>query len=54
MGCCRRSKPAGCEEVILTGLSAQRIYPDLVEQNGFSDSYESVKRFVRQAASQEA
>src|SRR6266404_376819 len=29
------------------GLSARRIYQDLVEQNGFSDSYESVKRFVR-------
>src|SRR5258707_9636758 len=29
------------------GLSAQRIYQDLVEQNGFIDSYESVKRFVR-------
>ena len=29
------------------GLSAQRIYQDLVEEDGFSDSYESVKRFVR-------
>ncbi len=29
------------------GLSAQRIYQDLVEENGFRDSYESVKRFVR-------
>jgi transposase len=29
------------------GLSAQRIYQDLVEENGFTDSYESVKRFVR-------
>jgi hypothetical protein len=29
------------------GLSAQRIYQDLVEQNGFSDSCQSVKRFVR-------
>ena len=29
------------------GLSAQRIYQDLVEESGFSDSYESVKRFVR-------
>src|SRR6266404_6418434 len=28
-------------------LSAQLIYQDLVEQNGFIDSYESVKRFVR-------
>ena len=32
--------------MILTGLSAQRIYQDLVEQNGFSDSYESVKRLA--------
>lgn len=29
------------------GLSAQRIYQDLVEESGFTDSYESVKRFVR-------
>jgi hypothetical protein len=29
------------------GLSAQRIYQDLVEQNGFSDSCQSVERFVR-------
>jgi hypothetical protein len=29
------------------GLSARRIYQDLVEQNDFSDSYQSVKRFVR-------
>jgi transposase len=29
------------------GLSAQRIYQDLVEQNGFTNSYQSVKRFVR-------
>jgi hypothetical protein len=29
------------------GLSAQRIYQDLVEQNGFGDSYQSVQRFVR-------
>jgi transposase len=43
-----------CEPLIATiaakvevGLSAQRIYQDLVEENGFSDSYESVKRFVR-------
>jgi transposase len=28
------------------GLNARRIYQDLVEENGFSDSYESVKRFV--------
>jgi transposase len=29
------------------GLSAQRIYQDLVNENGFTDSYQSVKRFVR-------
>jgi transposase len=29
------------------GLSAQRIYQDLMEESGFSDSYQSVKRFVR-------
>jgi hypothetical protein len=28
-------------------LSAQRIYQDLVGENGFTDSYQSVKRFVR-------
>ena len=29
------------------GLSAQRIYQDLREENGFTDSYQCVKRFVR-------
>jgi predicted transcriptional regulator len=29
------------------GLSARRIYQDLVEQNGYSGSYQSVQRFVR-------
>jgi transposase len=29
------------------GLSAQRICQDLVAENGFTDSYQSVKRFVR-------
>jgi predicted transcriptional regulator len=29
------------------GLSARGIYQDLVEQNGFSDSYQSVQRFAR-------
>jgi len=28
------------------GLSAQRIYQDLVEESGFSRSYDAVKRFV--------
>ena len=36
------------------GLSAQRIYQDLVEENGFTDSYQSVKRFYTQAASDPA
>ena len=43
-----------CEPFFITiaakveaGLSAQRIYQDLVEQNGFTNSYQSVKRFVR-------
>ena len=29
------------------GLSAQRIYQDLVGENSFTDSYQSVQRFVR-------
>ena len=33
------------------GLSAQRIYQDLVEESGFTDSYQSVKRFVRKLRS---
>src|ERR1700741_3149904 len=47
----RKSQCEPLAEVILAkaevGLSAQRIYQDLVEENGCSDSYESVKRFVR-------
>jgi transposase len=47
----RKSQCEPLAEVILAkvevGLSAQRIYQDLVEENGFTDSYESVKRFVR-------
>jgi len=35
------------EEKHRSGLSAQRIYQDLVVENGFSGSYQSVKRFVR-------
>ena len=34
-------------EKLRDGLSAQRIHQDLVEENGFSGSYESVKRYVR-------
>jgi hypothetical protein len=29
------------------GLSAQRIWQDLVEEEGFGGSYEAVKRYVR-------
>jgi hypothetical protein len=51
IGAGRRSHCETLAEVIATkievGLSAQRIYRDLVEQNGFSDSYRSVRRFVR-------
>jgi hypothetical protein len=34
-----------------SGLSAQRIYQDLVEESGFTDSCQSVKRFVRKLRS---
>ena len=47
----RRSQCEPLAEVISAkvevGLSARRIYQDLVEETGFSDSYQSVKRFVR-------
>jgi transposase len=47
----RKSQCEPWTEVILAkvevGLSAQRIYQDLVEEKGFADSYQSVKRFVR-------
>jgi hypothetical protein len=47
----RKSQCEPLADVILAkvevGLSAQRIYQDLVEENGFTDSYQSVKRFVR-------
>ncbi|HXO98497.1 MAG TPA: IS21 family transposase [Chthoniobacterales bacterium] len=50
-GAGRRSRCEGLAEVIAAkvevGLSGQRIYQDLVEQNGFSDSYQWVQRFVR-------
>jgi hypothetical protein len=32
---------------VLAGLSAQRIYQDLVSEHGFTGGYDSVKRFVR-------
>lgn len=34
------------DEIVL-GLTAQRIYQDLVERTGFSGSYDSVKRYAR-------
>jgi transposase len=47
----RKSQCEPLVEVIIAkaeaGLSAQRIYQDLVAENGFTDSYQSVKRFVR-------
>ena len=38
---------AAIEAKMKAGLSAQRIYQDLIEENGFTGSYQSVKRFVR-------
>ena len=47
----RRSQCAPWTEVIqqrvLAGLSAQRIYQDLVTDHGFTGAYDAVKRFVR-------
>jgi transposase len=55
-----RGRKSQCEplaDVILAkaelGLSAQRIYQDLVAENAFSDSYQSVKRFVRKLRARE-
>src|SRR6185369_3216630 len=36
------------EAAVAAGLSAQRIYQDLVGEEGFTGSYQAVKRFVRQ------
>ena len=50
-GAGRRSRCETLAELISAkvevGLSARRIFQDLVEQNDFSDSYQSVQRFVR-------
>jgi transposase len=35
------------EQALLAGLSAQRIYQDLVVEHGFTGGYDAVKRFVR-------
>lgn len=39
---------AQIETAVTAGLSAQRIYQDLVGEHGFTGSYQAVKRFVRQ------
>jgi transposase len=39
---------AQVEAAVAVGLSAQRIYQDLVVEHGFRGSYQAVKRFVRQ------
>jgi transposase len=51
----KRGRPNAClpyaaviQEKLDLGLSAQRIYQDLVSEHGFASSYDSVKRFVRQ------
>ena len=36
------------EPLLQTGLTAQRIYQDLVGDHGYAGSYDTVKRFVRQ------
>ncbi|MEN6525498.1 MAG: IS21 family transposase [Candidatus Polarisedimenticolia bacterium] len=49
----RSSAEAYRDEVrqkLAAGLTAQRIWQDLVEEHGYGGSYESVKRFVRRAA----
>ncbi len=47
----RRSACSGLEAIIgpkvEAGLSARRIYQDLVVETGFTESYQSVQRFVR-------
>jgi hypothetical protein len=51
VGAGRRSRCESLAEVIgaklEVDLSVRRIYQDLVEQNDFRDSYQSVQRFVR-------
>ena len=51
----KRGRPSECEpfqslilEKLQQELSAQRIYQDLTVEHGFTGSYDSVKRFVRQ------
>jgi transposase len=42
------------ETAVSVGLSAQRIYQDLVGEHGFTGSYQAVKRFVRQMRQSQA
>jgi hypothetical protein len=51
----KRGRPSECEPHLAVvqgkldqGLTAQRIFQDLVVDHGFAGSYDSVKRFVRQ------
>jgi hypothetical protein len=51
----KRGRPSECEpfqslilEKLQQELSAQRIYQDLTVEHGFTGSYDSAKRFVRQ------
>ena len=51
----RIGRPSDCEPYraliggwLQQGLSAQRIYQDLVSEHGFTSKYPSVRRFVRQ------
>jgi transposase len=56
LGVGRRSQCEGwrepIEQGIAAGLSAQRIYQDLVREEGFGGSYDAVKRFVRRLTQQ--
>jgi transposase len=55
-GAGRRSQCEGwrgqIEQGIEAGLSAQRIYQDLVREEGFGGGYDAVKRFVRRLTQQ--
>lgn len=44
---CEQFRPV-IEAGLLTGLSAQRLFQDLVTEHAFAGSYQSVKRFARQ------
>ena len=38
------------QQGLLAGLSAQRLYQDLVAEHGFTGAYDAVKRYVRRLA----